>query len=269
MGEHMSEDPTFAVASDDDAMNAAMARARQTFRFCWREVAWDHQRIVPALEMSGVKLAFTTEDRPVGAGLFRILREAFGSDPEPTVEHMWIVPVAFDGASVMGELLNDPVDLPRFKAGDKVLLPVDRMSDWMYVLGGRVYGGHTIQLMRERMSAEERAAHDDAWDLPFEDTVALTPHLDADGIPLPHPAEEAFAASFRDHVRANPGGVDARLPDGWTMLHHQAVNGNEALVDILLEEGADPRATTPDGLGVADLARRAGWVELADHLATR
>ena len=38
----------------DPAMEAAMGEARSTFRLFWREVAYDFNRIVPALELSCV-----------------------------------------------------------------------------------------------------------------------------------------------------------------------------------------------------------------------
>ena len=53
---------------------------------------------------------------------------------------------------------------------------------------------------------------------------------------------------------------------GYTPLHAAAANGMAALADFLVEHGANPKALTEDILTPADLAERAGHVELAAHL---
>jgi len=57
----------------------------------------------------------------------------------------------------------------------------------------------------------------------------------------------------RRHV-ADGGDVDIRDKHGRTPLMYAAERGNAALVTVLLEAGADPAATTPDGATVIELA---------------
>ena len=53
---------------------------------------------------------------------------------------------------------------------------------------------------------------------------------------------------------------------GSTPLHSAAQNGLRSLCDFLIAHGANPRALTNDVLTPADLAERAGHLELAAHL---
>jgi uncharacterized protein YegJ (DUF2314 family) len=49
--------PSQVFLADDGGpeMQRAYEQARDTFRYFWREIAWDRRRIVPALEMAAVK----------------------------------------------------------------------------------------------------------------------------------------------------------------------------------------------------------------------
>lgn len=43
---------------NDPEMQKAIDEARATFRYFWREMSWEYRRIVPALDMSAVKVPF-------------------------------------------------------------------------------------------------------------------------------------------------------------------------------------------------------------------
>src|SRR5687768_4780665 len=151
-----SEQTVFYTPGDDPAMEQASAKARETFRFFWREMAWERRRIIPACDMSAVKAAFA--DPP----------EVRARNPGGLeVEHMWISEVDFDGQQIYGTLLNSPDSLQSFQEGDQVEIPMQQLSDWMYVVSGEVCGGFTVDLMRSRMGKAERAQHDQAWGLDF------------------------------------------------------------------------------------------------------
>jgi ankyrin repeat protein len=49
---------------------------------------------------------------------------------------------------------------------------------------------------------------------------------------------------------------------GWTILHHLALAGSTAGVQVLLEAGADPKAKTAKGHTAAQLAGTLGWAEV-------
>src|SRR5688572_26074633 len=125
--------PVFMTESDDPEMQRAYEQARESFRYFWREIAWDRRRIVPALDMAAFKAPFT--DAASGSG----------HGDAPDAEHMWVSDVDFDGEFVSGVLGNDPNWLTSVKAGDAVRMPVDQISDWMYVKnGGVAYGAFTV-----------------------------------------------------------------------------------------------------------------------------
>ncbi len=138
--------------------------ARKSFKYFWRELTWEYRRIVPALELAVVKAAFGDD----------------GGHPDD-VEHMWLGDVAFDGDRISATLLNQPNHVQSVKAGDQVTLAPNELEDWMYVMGGRAYGGFTIQAMRKEMSPGDRRAHDAAWGFDFGDPneVLLVPDWNA------------------------------------------------------------------------------------------
>ena len=49
----------FLSDNDDPEMQRAYENARATFRYFWREVAWERRRIVPALDLACVKAPFS------------------------------------------------------------------------------------------------------------------------------------------------------------------------------------------------------------------
>lgn len=254
---------------DDDAMRAAAAEAQRTFRFFWREMTWEYRRIVPGLDLAAVKVAFWDG----GAAPAR---------PDE-VEHMWVGDVGFDGARVTGTLLNAPNQLMTLREGDPVDVPFERVGDWMYAIGGQVYGGFTVNLIRSRMSAAERHSHDAAWGLDFGDpaSIALIPApkptrgflglfgaREAPPIDLEaeHPMSENMTAKYAEQLARDVSPAQVRDEAGWTQLHYFALGGSAGVVDVLLKAGADPAATTPDGRTARHLAEAMGWPRVVELL---
>lgn len=231
-------------ANLDAAMEHAYTEARATFRFLWRELTWEYRRIIPALELAGVKVPF--------------------SDPgHEKVEVMWVEQVMFDGRRVQGALLNEPNTLSSVKAGDPVDVPLDQIADWMYVLKGQVYGAWTVQLIRWRMSVSDRREHDEAWGLEFPEpeTVRLSPWGDDE-----HPMSRSMAPEFLKMDDVELARHLAPGADGWTTMHSLALGGSAACVEALLKRGADPRLKLPDGRTALDLATGMGWQQVIDVL---
>jgi len=250
LGGEEAEAPPVFYGPDSDEMQAAFGRARETFRYFWREMSWEQRRIIPGCTIAHVKLQF--EDRG-------------------HVEHMWVADVDCDGVWVVGTLANRPDRLLNVREGDVVERPIEELGDWMYaVAGGEVCGGYTVNLMRAQMTPQQRRAHDDAWGLDFGDpeTIALVPS--GWGAPDdPHPMAVNAAEGLRDSLREDRSLVDHVDARGWTPLHFDALGGNRVVVDVLLEHGADPGARTPEGHTPADLADRLGWTELAAFLRAK
>jgi uncharacterized protein YegJ (DUF2314 family) len=238
--------PVIMADDDDPEMQRAYEQARGSFRYFWREIAWDRRRIVPALEMATVKAPFTDDaSRP-------------GNGDAPGVEYMWLFHVDFDGEFVSGDLVNEPNRLTSVKAGDAVRVPLDRISDWMYVMNGVAYGAFTVNALRSRMGAGERREHDEAWGLDFGDPRNV--RMDTSD---PHPMSETMAPSLEEWLANDPSLVSLKGDNGWTLLHKEAAAGNAAAVQVLLDAGADPGAVSDNGLTPLQLANVLGWESVA------
>jgi uncharacterized protein YegJ (DUF2314 family) len=261
----------FLFDNSDPEMQRAHEQARANFRYFWREVHWEQRRIIPGLDLASVKAPFS--DRPLDPKT-QLPQGAGGDSDNPEVEHMWLSDVDFDGREVNGTLLNSPNWLKSVKEGDTVRVPLGQISDWMYSIGGEVYGAYTVNLIRSRMGRAERAEHDDAWGgLDFGDPakIRVVPEPNSGGGLLKgwfgkkqteigeHPASENIAPEIQKQLAQDPSIVHSRRDDGWTFLHQEALAGSLAPVKVLLAAGADPKARTNHGMTPLALAQSLGW----------
>ena len=226
LGEQM---PIYFVSNDEDYMQRAFEQARESFRYFWRELYWERRRIVPGLDYAMVKICFLDV-----------------VDGEEVGEHMWINDVEFDGETIYGTLVNEPDTVQNVKVGDQVSAKIEEMSDWLFAIGGRAYGGFSVQAMRSRMQKDELAEHDAAWGLDFGDYNDILVVYEQ----KEHPSIATDADEF-----------------GYTQLHHEAIAGNLNLVNLLLKYGADKNARTNSGKTAADLAELLGWEHIVKALA--
>jgi len=242
----------FLFNNSDPEMRRACEQAHATFRYFWREIAWERRRIVGALDLTYVKAPFSDS------------RRGAPTSGEAEVEQMWIDEIDFDGEIVSGVLLNTPNFLKTVKVGDNVQIPLGQISDWMYGINGDVYGAFTVNLMRSRMSESERGGHDRAWGLNFGDP-RRSRVVPVDQMPetQEHPMSEAMATPLKDQLVKNPAMRDAKDDMGWTLLHYQALAGSAATVRVLLESGADPNAVTNRGWTPLRFAEALGWDKVA------
>jgi uncharacterized protein len=266
--------PVFMFDGDDPEIQEACNNARATFRYFWREIAWEQRRIVPALDLACVKAPFSDEKDGVQAA----------DDSE--IEQMWFNEIDFDGKNVSGVLLNNPNALTSVKAGDSVCMPLREISDWMYCIDNDVYGAYTVNVIRSRMDRQERRDHDEAWGLNFGDPkkIRVVPSKKSGGLlkslfskntdePADeHPMSEAMAPSLKDNLAKDRSMVHEKDERGWTLLHHLALAGSLSNVKVLLEHGADPGLKTDQGATAEQLARALGWnkvVALLQNAAAR
>lgn len=262
----------FLFDNSDPEMQGAYEKARTTFRYLWREVAWERRRIIPALDLACVKVPFSDGELETPA------------QGNPNVEHMWLSEIDFDGQFISGVLLNAPNWLKTVKAGDSARFTLEEISDWMYAISGKVYGAYTVNLLRSRMSLRERQEHDNAWGLDFGDPqkIRIVPDQKKAGGLFKalfggrtaaeiqeHPMSEAMSSSLKERLAEDPSMLHSKDDEGWTMLHHLALAGSAAGVQILLEQGADTNALTEHGMTPLQLAKSLGWDKVISLLAQR
>ncbi len=277
-----SQSPIFKSPADDTEMEQAAAKARQTFKYFWREMAWEHRRIVPGLELAALKVSLS--DPP----------EIRARNPGGLeVEHMWLLEVEFDGKQIQGTLINSPHSLKSFHEGDRVTIVGKQLSDWMYVIAGNVYGGFTVDLMRSRMSKGERSQHDKAWGFDFGEVgvVPLVPPEYIGDPPLKkkglfsifggskstpqdyakvagceHPMSVNMRESFDQTLTKDPKMVQQTDDRGYSFLHQLSLAGSFDGVDVCLKHGADARAPAANGMTPYALAKCLGWKRVMERL---
>jgi len=274
------ESPVYMFDADDPEMEAAVLRARETFKYIWRELYWEYRRIIAGLDVAAVKLPFADGDL---------------NEEGANVEQMWVNEVDFDGREIHGTLINSPNWLKSVQVGDEVSVPIGGISDWMYVVAGEVCGALTVDVMRARMGARERRQHDDAWGLEFGDPAIERLFPSRHGaskkssgllgrlfgkkhdppsnasqpveLPAEHPMGINMAELYTEQLAKEPEVLQLEDEDGWLQLHHHALAGNTMAVELFLQHGADPNALTPEGVSPEALARVLGWDALGDLLA--
>jgi uncharacterized protein YegJ (DUF2314 family) len=270
----MPEENLYRFNGDDKKMQEASEKARQSFKFFWRELSWEYRRIVPALDLAIVKVPFKVTSKQEGI---------------PPYEHMWINNISFDGENITGFLANQPNWVDNLSPGDEVNIPLAHISDWMYASQDKVYGGYSVHAMRAAMGISEREAHDSAWGFEFGDpeSINITPYSkpeskgfmsklfgcgkrDLSALELPeHPMSENSAEGIEEYLTENPSAITDLDDDGWTMMQRESLAGNLAPVLIFLKHGADPHQKNPNGKSSIELAKQLGWKKIVDAFANQ
>jgi uncharacterized protein YegJ (DUF2314 family) len=134
-GKKASADKVTYVDSNDPKMNAAIEKARASVNTFTQAL----KSPKPGQSAFSVKMPFT--------------------DGKHT-EHMWLTSVTFDGQKFHGTVNNDPEMVSNVKIGAKVSIESSKISDWMFVENGKLVGGYTLRVLRDSLSASERADFD-------------------------------------------------------------------------------------------------------------
>lgn len=127
-------DGVYEFATDDAAMNAAVAEAIRTYRL----FEWAIQQPDTTMTDFAVKIKF-------------------GYD-EGSHEHMWVRDLFMSGGQRFGILNSHPVYVENVQYGDTVKVISDSISDWMYVKNGKLVGGYTIKVIYENLNEKEKKA---------------------------------------------------------------------------------------------------------------
>ncbi len=130
----MTADFTIPFSSDDAQMKAAIDQARST-----------------------IKQFFDAYSKPTTEQKAFLVKVVFHECDES--EHIWLADLDFSGELPSGVVANNP-DLSSLRFMQKIKFEPSNISDWMYVEGGRLVGGFTTRVIRDRMTPEERSKYD-------------------------------------------------------------------------------------------------------------
>ncbi|MEM0965383.1 MAG: DUF2314 domain-containing protein [Verrucomicrobiota bacterium] len=121
-------DTLFRGDYDDSQMEDAMSSARSsldTFRSAFRDGEG---------ELYSIKVAIRDGDN---------------------IEYFWLVDVEIQGTGFKGTLDNEPQIVSNVSFGDKVTAEGNDLSDWLYIIDGKMHGNYTIRVMLPGMPPEE------------------------------------------------------------------------------------------------------------------
>lgn len=98
-----------------------------------------------------------------------MLKKGFTS--EFGVEHIWLVDVRYNPYKdkFIGMVANDPIHTKEIKSGDFVEVDKNEISDWLFSdKDDFTFGGYTLQILRNRLSKEEKKQFDEENNLKFK-----------------------------------------------------------------------------------------------------
>jgi uncharacterized protein YegJ (DUF2314 family) len=127
-------DEVITVKSEDEAMNAAIAKAVNTFPEFLK--------------------AFNTPDSSNRD--FTVKRKFAYTEDDGGVEHMWLTDLHFQGDKLIGVLDSEPIHISWIQPGDSLEIKIDSVSDWMYVRNDKLVGGYTLRALYEKMSEKDK-----------------------------------------------------------------------------------------------------------------
>ena len=64
---------------------------------------------------------------------------------------------------------NDLVEIRRWRSGDTIRVPQSALSDWLVIDDGRLVGGFSIRVLRDRLPAKDRAEFERSAGFRIED----------------------------------------------------------------------------------------------------
>lgn len=131
--ERENEPTIYNVESNDKEMSEAIKKANQTLN------EFNSALQNPKIEVKSMKVKF---EYPNGN------------------EHIWLSNIEYKDGKYWGVLDNEPEYITEYKIGDKIEVDNSKISDWMYLKNGKLFGGYTIKLLRSRMTENEKDQFD-------------------------------------------------------------------------------------------------------------
>ncbi len=139
--ERNNEPTIFTLSDDDKEMNNAIKTAKNTLS------DFDFALKNPENKDFALKMNFEHEN---------------GS------EYIWITNIEKDENEYYGIVDNLPNTIKCVKPGEKIKIPIEKISDWMYSKNGILIGGFTIKTIRNRLSKSEKEQFDKEFTLKIE-----------------------------------------------------------------------------------------------------
>jgi len=125
-----ADDRVINVEEDYSAMNAAIARARETLPHFWK--------------------VFAKPERGESDFALKVkITDSHGT------EHFWATDLKKVNGKTEGTINNDPNTVKTVKLGSRIEIPDADISDWMYLREGKMVGNFTIKPLFKQMPAAE------------------------------------------------------------------------------------------------------------------
>ena len=67
------------------------------------------------------------------------------------------------GKAFEASVNNVPVAVPSLELGDRITIPLEDVSDWMYIEDGVLIGGHTLRVIYFRETPEKQRELARSW----------------------------------------------------------------------------------------------------------
>ncbi len=129
----VERDEVIFVKQDDEEMNAAMKKARDSLD----EFERRFKNPQPTDSDFQVKVRLEAEDGP---------------------EHVWAEVVRIEGDVFVATIKNYPRYVKNVKFGDEITVTRDKLSDWSYHDKGKKIGGFTVRVLLKRMPQDQAEA---------------------------------------------------------------------------------------------------------------
>ena len=126
----VAEDPVVSFSSADPAMNAAIEKARSSLPVFWSKFT-DHTAEEDSFSL---KIAI--------------------SEGEET-EHFWCGEIDGNATKASCSISNEPQVVHSVSMGQRIDVDPKLISDWMYMLNGKIKGGETIRVIIPTLSKDE------------------------------------------------------------------------------------------------------------------
>lgn len=140
--EREGEPDIYTIQQDDAEMNKAIATAKENLHI-FKNVLEKNNTGCTSFNL---KVRFKTPDR---------------------YEHIWVSDISLRKNTFYGVIGNLPAYLPEIKLGDTISIKNEDITDWMFLDGNKLHGGYTIQVLRNRMTEEERDEFDKSYGISF------------------------------------------------------------------------------------------------------